>query len=584
MGCCASIDANETSLPPKKSNVDDKQPGTEDASANLSGTVQNNRSFSGKSIKVPPLDLGKAVQNAPVTAPAKKHSTKSSLKQEGKKTNEGVVAVKEEEEVAVIQQYKSTSQKLDDSPENKGAKEKKMNVSPDIFVSLKKGLISDYYKIGKTLGEGAYGKVYQVQHRTTSMIRAMKAIKKKSVLKEEQEKLFSEVSILKDLDHPNIVKLYELFQDENYYYLVTEFCTGGELFDRIQAMHSFTEKIAAEYMKQILSAVVYCHSKNIVHRDLKPENLLLDSKGPDAHLKVIDFGTSKKFSTGIQMTQKFGTAYYIAPEVLNKNYNEKCDVWSCGVILYILLCGYPPFGGANDREILQRVKLGSFKFDEEDWGKISTDAKNLIKKMLTFNPADRITARQALNDKWIQNNTSSTPLDQKALKNLSDFSSRNKLKQAILTFIVTQMTSQQEKDELQKTFQSLDKDGNGVLTKEELLEAYKKVFADKASSELDIIKIIEEVDINNSGYIDFTEFIIASMNREKLLSQKKLEQAFQLFDQDNDGFITRSELANIMGGIELDDEQWKKLVEEVDTNKDGKISQEEFKNLLVKIG
>jgi calcium-dependent protein kinase len=579
MGCCASIDTNDNPLPPKRSNIEDKQPGTSELSGNLSNTINAKAQHDVQS-KVPKLDIGKAVTTAANTNQPKKNN--SNVKSDGKKGEEP--AKNGRVETTNSQTMEAQKNNTVTTPINKGSIEFSLNVSPDIFVSLKKGLISDFYKIGKTLGEGAYGKVYQVQHRTTGMIRGMKAIKKKSVLKEEQEKLFSEVSILKDLDHPNIVKLYELYQDENYYYLIMEFCTGGELFDRIQAMHSFTEKIAAEYMKQILSAVVYCHSKGIVHRDLKPENLLLDSKGLDARLKVIDFGTSKKFTSGTKMTQKFGTAYYIAPEVLNKNYDEKCDVWSCGVIMYILLCGYPPFGGANDREILQKVKLGRYKFDEEDWGKISEEAKTLIKRMLTFNPADRINAREALNDKWIQNNAAQGSINQRTLKNLADFSTRNKLKQAILTFIVTQMTSTAEKDELQRTFQSLDKDGNGVLTKEELIEGYRKVFADKKEqADIEVARIIEEVDINNSGYIDFTEFVVAAMNREKLLSSKKLEQAFSMFDQDGDGFITRAELANVMGGIELDDSQWKALVEEVDTNKDGKISQEEFMNLLIKL-
>jgi len=576
MGCCASIDVGDNPLPPKRSNVDDNQ-NDDDFSGNMNDMLKNQSSHN-KQGKNPQLDMTKAASNGSNSSHTKKNT--SLIKSDTKKMEEIFRNGRTDGTIASHSELK----KNDTTPNNRGAStDLALNVSPDIFVSLKKGLISDFYKIGKTLGEGAYGKVYQVQHRTTGMIRGMKALKKKSVLREEKEKLFSEVSILKDLDHPNIVKLYELFQDENYYYLIMEFCTGGELFDRIQAMHSFTEKIAAEYMKQILSAVVYCHDKGIVHRDLKPENLLLDSKGLDARLKVIDFGTSKKFSAGVKMTQKFGTAYYIAPEVLNKNYDEKCDVWSCGVILYILLCGYPPFGGANDREILQKVKLGRYKFDEEDWAKISEDGKNLIRKMLTFNPADRISAREALNDKWIQANAISAPISQKALKNLSDFSTRNKLKQAILTFIVTQMTSQSEKDELQRTFQALDKDGNGVLTKEELIDGYRKVFADKSDAEAEVRRIIEEVDINNSGYIDFTEFVVAAMNREKLLSAKKLEQAFAMFDQDSDGFITRAELANVMGGIELDDDQWKALVEEVDTNKDGKISQDEFMNLLIKI-
>ncbi len=151
------------------------------------------------------------------------------------------------------------------------------------------------------------------------------------------------------------------------------------------------------------------------------------------------------------------------------------------------------------------MKFSDLSFIEEDWGKISEDAKTLIKRMLTFNPADRINAREALNDKWIQNNAAQGSINQKTLKNLADFSTRNKLKQAILTFIVTQMTSTAEKDELQRTFQSLDKDGNGVLTKEELIEGYRKVFADKKEqADIEVARIIEEVDINHSGYIDFT--------------------------------------------------------------------------------
>jgi calcium-dependent protein kinase len=591
MGCCASIDTTDHPLPKKRSTLEENKGATQNGSRTNSGVEQVKTLQDKQQSKVPKLDLTKAVSNAASTNVPKK--TNSAMKTDANQetpeqsvvvNNNATVkqpTVKEPEVVKQqVQQADIVATQVRTSSAENNAK---INVAHNIFVSLKKGLITDYYKVGKTLGEGAYGKVYQVQHRTTGLIRAMKAIKKKSVLKEEQEKLFSEVSILKDLDHPNIVKLYELYQDEGYYYLITEFCTGGEFFDRIQAMHSFTEKIAADYMKQILSAVVYCHDKNIVHRDLKPENLLLDSKSLDARLKVIDFGTSKKFVSGAKMNQKFGTAYYIAPEVLNKDYDEKCDIWSCGVILYILLCGYPPFGGANDRDILNKVKIGKYKFDEDDWGKISYDAKNLIRKMLTFNPADRISAREALNDKWIQNNTIGAPLNQKALRNLADFSSRNKLKQAILTFIVTQMTSQSEKDELQKTFQTLDRDSNGVLTKDELIEGYKKVFAERANPELEVQRIIEEVDINNSGQIDFTEFIIATMNKEKLLTQNKLEQAFHLFDQDGDGFITRFELANVMGGIELDDAQWKSLVEECDTNKDGKISKEEFMDLLLKM-
>ena len=205
-----------------------------------------------------------------------------------------------------------------------------IKIGPEIFVSLKKGSLADNYEVGKVLGEGAFGKVCLVTHKTTSkyivflyfiefnfilfylflfymffyditlifyfkeMQRAMKSMKKSSLLKEEESKMFAEMNILKDLDHPNIVKLYELFQDEENYYLITEYCSGGELFDRIKSMNYFSEKLAAEYMKQILGAVLYCHSKNIVHRDLKPENLIFDSNSSKATLKV---KIKKKYKT-----------------------------------------------------------------------------------------------------------------------------------------------------------------------------------------------------------------------------------------------------------------------------------------------
>jgi calcium-dependent protein kinase len=160
------------------------------------------------------------------------------------------------------------------------------------------------------------------------------------------------MSILKQLDHPNILKLLEIYDWRNYYYLITEMCDGGELFDKIRALRHFTEKDAAQVMKSILSAVVYMHKLGIVHRDLKPENMLYVDKSPTSNIKLIDFGTARKIQSGKKLTKPIGTAYYIAPEVINKDYDEKCDVWSCGVILYILLCGYPPFRGVSENEIM----------------------------------------------------------------------------------------------------------------------------------------------------------------------------------------------------------------------------------------
>ena len=173
-----------------------------------------------------------------------------------------------------------------------------------------------------------------------------------------------EIEILKNLDHPNIMRLYEVFQDEKYIYLVTELCEGGELFDEILARGMFNETDAAFILKQVLSAVAYCHSKKVAHRDIKPENILIDNKDK-LTIKLIDFGTSQVFENEEKMELVMGSAYYIAPEILTGKYNEKCDIWSIGVILYILLSGKPPFNGDNDQVIMDKVKTGKFKFNSK---------------------------------------------------------------------------------------------------------------------------------------------------------------------------------------------------------------------------
>ena len=179
------------------------------------------------------------------------------------------------------------------------------------------------------------------------------------------EQMLSEVSILKTLDHPHILKVYEVFVESTSVSIVSELCTGGELFEKITKLKRFNEQLGSTYLQQILSAVAYCHDRCIVHRDLKPENLLLENSSPKALLKVIDFGTSSKVDPGSQLHKVLGTPYYIAPEVLSGEYNEKCDIWSLGVVLYILLSGSPPFTGSSDREVLRKVHLGYYDFDSE---------------------------------------------------------------------------------------------------------------------------------------------------------------------------------------------------------------------------
>merc|ERR1712222_259105 len=212
-----------------------------------------------------------------------------------------------------------------------------------------------------------------------------------------------EIAIMKVMDHPNVIKLFETFEDHRNIYLVMELCSGGELFDRIIDAGHFTEVQAAILMQQIMRALFYMHESHVCHRDLKPENFIFNSKDPieKCFLKIIDFGLSCSFSPGQVLNTKAGTPYYVAPQVLAGKYDHSSDMWSCGVIMYVLLCGYPPFYGETDADVLSKVRLGNFSFNAADWKNISEDAKNLIRMLLKMNPKDRYTAQQGLNHEWI---------------------------------------------------------------------------------------------------------------------------------------------------------------------------------------
>ena len=222
-------------------------------------------------------------------------------------------------------------------------------------------------------------------HRETAAQRAVKVLRKSHMDEDERRMLFNEINILKELDHPNIVKMFEFFEDDKRYYIVQEICKGGELFDEILARGKFTERDAALLIKQVLSCVNYCHQNNIVHRDLKPENVLLEQNKEFDQIKIIDFGTSLVYDPTKKLEEKLGTPYYIAPEVLNKNYGAKCDIWSIGVITYILLCGAPPFSGQTDNDIMKAVRAGKVSFAGDHWKGISEVAKDFISQLLTYN-------------------------------------------------------------------------------------------------------------------------------------------------------------------------------------------------------
>jgi calcium-dependent protein kinase len=242
-------------------------------------------------------------------------------------------------------------------------------------------------------------------HKLTNQKRAIKVINKRNIKSSElRNKFINEISVLKMIDHPNIIKLYEFFEDDSNYYLVTDYLSGGELLDYILKNKVLSEKITAKYIKQALESVAYLHSKNIVHRDIKLENLMLESNEPNALLKLIDFGTSIISSPFKKLKTYKGTISYLSPEVFENKYNEKCDLWSIGVIMYILLSGKMPFGGRDEGEIIRCITKGSYNMKGREWVKISPHGTNLLKKLLNPNPKLRISASAALSHPWFAAN------------------------------------------------------------------------------------------------------------------------------------------------------------------------------------
>ncbi|XP_055317130.1 calcium/calmodulin-dependent protein kinase type 1 isoform X2 [Sitodiplosis mosellana] len=285
---------------------------------------------------------------------------------------------------------------------NSTKKSKRDSRDPD-----KQFSIEDKYILKEMLGTGAFSEVRLAESKENSnQLFAVKIIDKKA-LKGKEDSLENEIKVLRRLTHPNIVQLLETYEDKNKVYLIMELVTGGELFDRIVEKGSYTEKDASGLIRQVLEAVDYMHEQGVVHRDLKPENLLYYSPDEESKIMISDFGLSKMEDSGIMATA-CGTPGYVAPEVLaQKPYGKAVDVWSIGVISYILLCGYPPFYDENDANLFAQILKGEFEFDSPYWDEISDSAKDFIQNLMCVNVDKRYTCKQALAHPWISGNAAS---------------------------------------------------------------------------------------------------------------------------------------------------------------------------------
>lgn len=295
----------------------------------------------------------------------------------------------------------------------------------------------ELYRLKGVLGTGAFSTVREGFHRNNQSVSyAVKCINRKKLSEEDEAALLDEVSILKEMKHAHIIRLFDFFEESSTYYLVMERMRGGELFDRIVAKAYYNEKEARDTCKIVLEAVRYCHENHVAHRDLKPENLLLLSDVDDSAVKIADFGFAKKVYEPNSLTTQCGTPGYVAPEILEGTaYDERADMWSVGVILYILLGGYPPFIESTQRDLFRKIRKGDYEFHEEYWGTVSAEAKELISSLLTVSCSDRLTADEALENAWILGDDAKLASKELGgnLEKLRNFNGKRKLRAAVST-------------------------------------------------------------------------------------------------------------------------------------------------------
>ncbi|KAH0728680.1 hypothetical protein KY284_004545 [Solanum tuberosum] len=440
------------------------------------------------------------------------------------------------------------------------------------------------YTIGKELGRGQFGVTHLCTQKQTSEQFACKTIaKRKLVNKEDIEDVRREVQIMHHLTgQENIVQLKGAYEDKHSVHLVMELCAGGELFDRIIAKGHYTERAAASLLRTIVQIVHTCHSMGVIHRDLKPENFLLLSKDENAPLKATDFGLSVFYKQGDVFKDIVGSAYYIAPEVLKRRYGPEVDIWSIGVMLYILLCGVPPFWAENENGIFSAILRGHVDFSSDPWPSISSGAKDLVRKMLTVDPRQRLTAMQVLNHSWIKEDGEApdTPLDNAVLHRLKQFRAMNKFKKVALR-VIAGCLSEEEIMGLKQMFKNMDTDNSGTITLEELKQGLAK--QGTKLSDYEIKQLMEAADADGNGTIDYEEFITATVHMNKMDREEHLYTAFQYFDKDHSGYISREELEQALREFGMDDENdLREIINEVDTDHDGRINYDEFVAMMKK--
>jgi calcium-dependent protein kinase len=442
------------------------------------------------------------------------------------------------------------------------------------YHKVPKKLEDDYVPIkGKVLGQGYNGVVYLAKSKSSGEQYAVKPFKLSGINKEKRDELMSECEIFLCMDHPHVARLTDVYEQNDVLNLVMECMTGGEVFKRVLKEKRFSEKDAVDTAWQMLLALNYIHTQGVVHRDIKLENFLYE-KEDGKHLKLIDFGFSKLWTPNTKMHLSCGTLSYVAPEVLGKNYGSKCDMWSLGVTVFILLFGYMPFSGAEDHQI-RCIKAGKWTKQERLWKKASKEAQYFIESLLVTDPEKRLSAAEALELPWIKKRDElfqkEHEVNQDTVDALQSFAQASHFRRATMNMMAWSLTNE-ERSQVRDAFIEMDTDRSGTIN----INEFKKVMESKFHIDCEHASAaFEALDYNHQEEIHYSEFLAAMASTRIKMHDDLIKSTFHRFDVDNTGFITGENLKKVLGDA-FSEAEVNTTMEDIDISHDGKISYEEF--------
>ncbi|CAM9417639.1 unnamed protein product [Ectocarpus sp. 6 AP-2014] len=452
--------------------------------------------------------------------------------------------------------------------------------------------VEDLYETISVIGKGSVGMISKVKHRQTGVEYALKTIQLEKISRSMLKEMRNEIEILKRLDHPNIIRAIETFESDKEVYLVMRLCTGGDLHRRAP----YAESAVVDIITKLLSATWYMHQQGIVHRDLKLENVVYESTLPDSDIFIIDYGLSKIIERDEdRMNEVVGTLYTMAPEVLNGgvSYDKSCDMWSIGVIAFVLLSGDMPFDTNTKQRLIKAVEDGRFEFSGRRWNRVSSEARSFIRHMMVKKPSGRYTAGQALQHSWIQGSKLSD--EQRMLSpaptvfekedhdrvvvSMKNFALYSKVKRTAL-MLVAYRSKPEETKSMRSAFKAYDVDQNGRVSRAE----FQKVLKKQGYSDAELVGLFDEVDDDHDGFLHYTEFLAATLETGgKEVTDERLAEAFDLLDMDDSGSISKENLLEFLGkdskGYDVT-----QLIAEADEDGTGAINLHEFCNHMRKSG